>query len=125
MRMNFSEGTERFLTHLRIAKGVSEHTLRGYGTDFRSFSTFAKEELITKRLVRRYLAHLYEEKASNRTVLRRLSALRSFYKFAMREKLCEESPLEDIESPKKEKRLPISVSYEQIQRIKILIYSLT
>jgi len=115
--MNFSEATERFLNHLRLAKGVSEHTLRGYGIDFSSFSTFACEEPITKRLVRRYLAHLYEQKASNRTVLRRLSALRSFYKFAMREKLCEDNPLEDIESPKKEKRLPISISYEQIQII--------
>jgi integrase/recombinase XerC len=111
----FLDATERFLNHLRLAKGVSEHTLRGYRTDFRSFGAFTKEELITKRLVRRYLAHLYELKSSNRTVLRRLSALRSFYKYAMREKLCSENPLEEIESPKKEKRLPVSITYEQLQ----------
>lgn len=120
--MNFSEATARFLSHLKLAKGVSEHTLRGYATDFRLFASFAKEgtvelslEVISKRLIRRYLAHLYEEKASVRTVLRRLSSLRSFYRFAMREKLVVESPLEEVDSPKKEKRLPISISYEEVQ----------
>lgn len=113
--MIFSAATELFLNHLRIAKGVSEHTLRGYGTDFRSFAAFIQDEAVTKRIVRRYLAHLYELKASNKTVLRRLSALRSFYRYAIREKLCTENPLEDIESPKKEKRLPASITYEQLQ----------
>lgn len=120
--MDFSEAVGRFLAHLKLAKGVSEHTLRGYSTDFRSFAFFGKEgdvelslEIISKRLIRRYLAHLYEKKASTRTVLRRLSALRSFYRFAMKEKLIEESPLEEVDSPKKEKRLPISISYEEVQ----------
>ena len=113
--MNFIEATDKFLHHLRVAKGVSEHTLRGYETDYRSFAAFAKEEGVTKRLIRRYLAHLYELKASNRTVLRRLSSLRSFYKFAIREKLYTENPLEEIDSPKKEKRLPVSINYDQVQ----------
>ncbi|MDE3046024.1 MAG: tyrosine recombinase XerC [Verrucomicrobiota bacterium] len=120
--MEFSEATGRFLTHLKLAKGVSEHTLRGYSTDFTLFVTFAKEgqetvslKDISKRLIRRYLAHLFEQKASTRTVLRRLSSLRSFYKFAMREKLVAENPLEEIDSPKKEKRLPISITYDQVQ----------
>lgn len=118
--MDFSEAVDRFLTYLRLSKGVSEHTLRGYSIDFRSFAAFIQPETsalggISKRLVRRYLADLYEKKASTRTVLRRLSALRSFYKFAMREKICRENPLEEIDSPKKEKRLPCSMSYDQVQ----------
>ena len=118
--MDFLEAVERFLAYLRLSKGVSEHTLRGYGIDFRSFASFIETETrslegISKRLVRRYLADLYEKKASNRTVLRRLSALRSFYKFAMREKIVAENHLEEVESPKKEKRLPCSMTYEQVQ----------
>jgi integrase/recombinase XerC len=118
--MEFSEAVERFLHYLRFSKGASEHTLRGYSIDFRSFAGFIGPETsslmgITKRLVRRYLAQLYEEKASNRTVLRRLSALRSFYKFAIREKLVSENPLEEIDSPKKEKRLPSSINYAQVE----------
>jgi integrase/recombinase XerC len=117
--MDFSEAADRFLNYLRLSKGASEHTLRGYSIDFRSFAAFIRPETsslgaISKRLIRRYLADLYEKKVSNQTVLRRLSALRSFYKFALREKIVSENPLEEIDSPKKEKKLPHSMTYEQV-----------
>lgn len=113
--MEFSKLAELFLTHLKVATGASEHTLRAYRTDFASFASFATEEPITKRLVRRYLANLHDHKAATKTVLRRLSSLRSLFKFAVRENLTQENPVEEIESPKKEKRLPVSITYEQIQ----------
>lgn len=112
---DFRQGLEQFLSHMQLAKGVSAHTLRAYRLDLEALADFAKKDPVSKRLIRRYLAHLYENQMSVRTVLRRLSALRSFYKFAMREKLVQENPLEEIESPKKEKRLPISVSYAQVE----------
>lgn len=118
--MDFSTAIERFVSYLRLAKGASEHTLRAYQLDLTSF---AKTEEVTslgavsKRLIRRYLARLYEKKASTRTILRRLSSLRSFYRFAVREKLVLENPLEEIESPKKEKRLPISITYAQVEHL--------
>ena len=121
--MDFCEAAGRFLSHLEVVKGVSEHSLRGYRLDLTSFASFAKEGApldlgaVSKRLIRRYLSHLYEEKASVRTVLRRLSALRSFYKYAMREKLVLENPLEEIDSPKKEKKLPVSITYSQVEHL--------
>jgi integrase/recombinase XerC len=115
--MDYFKAVEQFLSHLNVAKGSSEHTVRGYRLDLTSFLNFADGESITKRTIRRYLADLYEKKASTRTVLRRLSALRSFYRYAMREKWVTENPLEEIDSPKKEKRLPISITYEQVQHI--------
>ena len=58
--MDFSEATDKFLTHLRLFKGASPHTLRGYSIDFRSFAAFIEAKIclsdISKRLVRRYLA---------------------------------------------------------------------
>lgn len=123
--MDFSQAIERFLTHLQMAKGVSLHTLRGYRLDLTFFLQFSEREQpgkgplqieeISKRHIRRYLAELHEQKASNRTILRRLSALRSCYRHAMREKWVVENPLEEIDSPKKEKTLPISITYEQVQ----------
>jgi site-specific recombinase XerD len=83
--MDFSQFVDQFLSHLSLAKGVSEHTLRGYRIDLTSFFDFAGSD-VSKRQVRRYLSSLYDKKASTRTVLRRLSALRSFFKHAMREK---------------------------------------
>lgn len=115
--MDYFKAVEQFLSHLNLAKGVSEHTIRGYRLDLTSFLNFAGPEPITKRTVRRYLAQLYEKKASTRTVLRRLSALRSFYRYAIREKWVSENPLDEIDSPKKEKRLPISIAYEQVQHL--------
>src|SRR5690606_26610172 len=110
----------QFLDHLKLMKGVSLHTLRGYSTDLTSFFTFISEEKkdlplssVSKRAVRKYLAHLYDSKKSTRTVLRRLSALRSFYNHAMKEKWILENPTEEIESPKKEKKLPLSITYAQ------------
>ena len=121
--MDFLEAVNRFLNYLRLAKGVSEHTLRGYRADLTSFeAAIARSEgaalplgAVEKRTVRRYLAHLNETGVSVRTVLRHLSALRSLFRYAMREKLCSENPLEEIDSPKKDKRLPISITYDQVE----------
>lgn len=119
--MDFCLGVERFLSFLALSKGASPHTLRGYRIDLTSFLTFSEEalalEAVTKRHVRRYLAHLYETKASPRTVLRRMSALRSLYSYAMREKLVLENPLDEIESPKKEKKLPTFITYAQVEHL--------
>jgi integrase/recombinase XerC len=115
--MDFFKLVDQFLSHLNLAKGVSEHTLRAYRLDLVAFFTFSEGEEVTKRAVRRYLAYLHEEKASSRTILRRLSSLRSFYRYALREKWVEQSPLDEIDSPKKEKRLPVSITYAQVQQL--------
>ena len=115
----FLETVERFLSYLKLSMGASEHTLRGYETDFRYFLQFCENEKIllkniTKRLIRQYLSHLCFQKKSNQTVLRRLSSLRSFFKFCMKENLIKENPLEEIENLKKEKKLPVSLTYDQV-----------
>ncbi len=118
--MDFLQTLNAFLAHLKLAKGASPHTLRAYQLDLQAFTQFVAQtegdlRAVSKRLIRRYLAHLHEQKASTRTVLRRLSSLRSFYRYAIREKWIAENPLEEIESPKKEKRLPVSISYLQVE----------
>src|SRR5690349_455527 len=112
---DFRKAVDRFLSHLQFAKGVSAHTLRAYRFDLEELADFVQEASISKQVVRRYLAHLYENKKSVQTVLRRLSALRSFFKFAMREKIVQKNPLEEIDSPKKEKKLPVSITYAQVK----------
>lgn len=113
--MELFKAIEQFLTHLHLSKGASEHTLRGYRIDLTQFLEFVRKEEVTKRTVRKFLSHLHDKRASSRTILRKLSALRSFYKHAIRVKWVSENPLEEIDSPKKEKRLPISISYEQVE----------
>lgn len=70
---------------------------------------------ITKYHIRDYLAHLHEKNFSRKTVLRHLSTLRSFFKFHVREKTIESSPIEDIDSPKALKLLPKTISYSEVE----------
>lgn len=124
--MDFFQALDHFLHYLKAAKGVSLHTLRAYRLDLSSFASFALQEAslekllfgdISKRLIRRYLAHLYEKEAKTGTVLRRISALRSLYRHALREKWTAENPMSEIDSPKKEKRLPAALEYPQVQNL--------
>ena len=112
--MDFTETLERFLTYLRVLGG-SAHTLRAYRLDCAGFAQFVGKEEVSKRVVRRYLAHLHERGAKVETVRRKISSLRSLFRFAMKEGIVQENPLEEIESMKREKRLPICVSYEQVE----------
>lgn len=121
--MDYQAAVDQFLAYLKLSRAVSEHTLRGYLLDLQGFGVFSQEkgtlllEDITKRAVRRYLAYLHEKNAGIRTIMRRLSALRSFYKFAVRSKLVTDNPLEEIDSPKPEKKLPVSIEYAQIEHL--------
>ena len=71
---------------------------------------------IDRKLLRRFLASLSEAQTNKRTVVRRLSSLRTFFKYCVRNNLMDKSPAEDVESPKLEKRIPVSLSYDQVQR---------
>jgi integrase/recombinase XerC len=120
--MEFSIVVHRFLERLKLSKDASLHTLRAYQLDLEAFAAFMQEAKtpllvngISKRQVRRYLAHLHEKKAATRTILRRLSSLRSFFQYALKEKIVPESPLDELEGPKKEKKLPLSISYSQVE----------
>ncbi len=122
--MDFSACLDSFLKTLQLGRQVSAHTLRAYSTDINSFFTFLslKENSLTlekvdKWHVRSYLAQLFAQKKKNRTILRHLSALRSFFTYLVKEKVLASSPLDEIEGPKREKRLPLFLSYPQIENL--------
>lgn len=73
--------------------------------------------LVHRKLIREYLAFLSEKGIQKRTIVRRLSALRTFFKFCVKNHLIAKNPAAAIESPKLEKRLPISLTYDQVQRL--------
>ena len=105
-----------FLAYLKFEKRYSEHTVRAYLDDLESFWGFVKKEFgamevgkITPAVVRTWLAALKDEGMSSRTVNRKISSLRSFYKFQLREGAVEQSPMTAIIGPKAGKRLPVFV----------------
>jgi integrase/recombinase XerC len=115
----FKELVDQFLNHLRTVKNCSSHTIRNYSLDLDSFARHCNCPLdqINKRVVRDYLSHLHINRMSKRTIARRLSSLRSFFKHLMRQKTLSHNPLEEIEGPKLDKPIPSPLSYEQVERL--------
>lgn len=122
----YVKAVKKFIRHLQVVKNASPHTIRNYQMDLHALEEYAKEELsmqnicftqIDKRVVRAYLSYLSDKKATKRTILRRLSSLRSFFNYLTREKLLVHNVMEEIESPKLEKTIPTSLSYEQVERL--------
>lgn len=110
----------KFLEYLKVVKNASEHTVRNYQIDLDSFAVFTKDiafHEINRRTIRNYMAFLSEEKKSKRTIVRRLSSLKSFFKFAFSKKLIGHNPAEEVETPKLDKKIPPSLSYDQVKRL--------
>ena len=72
---------------------------------------------IERRQIRGFLAMMNSKGSSKRTILRRLSSLRTFFKWAFANKLITSNPIEEIESPKLDKTIPASLTYDQVNRL--------
>ncbi len=98
-----------FIEHLRSVRGASPHTLRNYSIDLAEFWQMGQGEL-TERAIRRHLHQLTLQNKSKATLARKLSAIRSFFKFLVRQGKMDENPATLIATPKQKKRLPKALS---------------
>ena len=115
---------DRFLEYMKAARNASEHTVRGYAADIAQFLEFLEsEELGTNpvdldsRTMRRYLARLQRQGISKRSVARKLSSLRGFFKYMIRKGLIEDDPTTGLPAPKLEKKLPQFLRPEQVESL--------
>jgi len=111
---------EKFVRYLEIEKNASPHTVLNYRRDLEAFVVFLEGQEILKTdylLVRRYLAFLKEKRLTARSIARKLSALRSFFRFLVREGLLGINPTDAIVSPKQEKPLPKFLTEEEMVRL--------
>ncbi|MFH1045848.1 MAG: tyrosine recombinase XerC [Candidatus Omnitrophota bacterium] len=111
---------EKFLTYLEIEKNVSTHTLLNYRIDLKQINEFLqkKDALSVDRLdVRKYLTHLKARNLQRRSINRKLSTLRSFFRFLVREGYLKVNPLAAISSPKMEKKLPLFLDIAEVTRL--------
>ena len=112
-----------FLENIEYQRGYSENTIINYENDIEEFINFLKSENIEKikdvdySIVRFYLMSLYDKKYSRNSVSRKLSSLRSFFKFLHSKNKIEMNPFSLVSSPKKEKRLPKFLYNEDIEKI--------
>lgn len=113
-----------FLRYLELEKNSSLLTIQNYATDIKLFITFLQKrvgnvswENVTVLDIRAYLALMNDEKYARRTIARRISSLRSFYKFLMRENYVKSNPFMKIKTPKLDKRLPVFLEEVEINEL--------
>ncbi|MDR1720981.1 MAG: tyrosine recombinase XerC [Endomicrobium sp.] len=111
-----------FEKYLSVERNFSPHTLRAYAKDLRDFEFFLQKKqsnflYASKHDIRRFLKELNGKKLSKVTAARKLTALRTFYKFLTINGFVNKSPLEDMQGPKKDKRVPAFLTEKEIQKI--------
>ena len=111
---------EKFIRYLEIEKNCSGHTITNYKVDLKDFRKFLAGsglENIDYLTLRKYLAVLKEKGLGNRSVGRRLSALRSFFRFLSREGYIKTNPILMLSSPKLDKHLPSFMTEEEVKKL--------
>ena len=110
-----------FIDHLKFEKRYSAHTIRSYQDDLEAFWAYVGEEFggmgikeVSPAVIRSWLASLKDRGISSRSVNRKISTLRSFYKHQIRNGVVEQSPMGAIISPKMGKRLPVFIEQKDM-----------
>lgn len=120
--MNYKE---LFLNYLRFEKRYSQHTILSYQTDLDQFEGYAHDYLEDEggldradtKLIRSWVAHLMESGLSARSVNRKITTLKTFHKFMMREQHIRINPMDKVISPKSNKTLPAFVEEEKMDEL--------
>lgn len=110
-----------FLHYMKYEKGYSSHTFVSYESDLFQFVDFVESrgetfdpETLDARLVREWLVEMMENGANARTANRKLSALKSFYRFLNAKEITKHNPMKKVVAPKTEKRLPTFYREEEL-----------
>lgn len=116
---------DNFLTYLQIEKRYSEHTVIAYRKDLEQFVEFtgihSLDEFmeVNPSVVRSWIVDLIDHGQSNRTVNRKLSSLRTMFRWLKREQIVQVNPLQKITGPKSEKRLPQFAKESELETEKV------
>ena len=117
---NKSECLREFLQYLQLEKNYSDYTIEYYQKDIDEFFMFIIEQSIedihtvTYFDARLYLTKLYNKNLAKKSIARKTSSLRSFYKWMMREQLVQENPFALVSLPKKDHKLPQFLYEEEV-----------
>ncbi len=114
---------DSFLDHLRLERGLSPHTVQAYGSDIRTFLAALESRgmrsfhAVKRQDLTRYLLDQREAGRSGATVMRRLVALRMFYRFLLDEGIVAADPTETLDSPRLWKTLPGVLTPAQVDAL--------
>ncbi|NQT31514.1 MAG: tyrosine recombinase XerC, partial [Deltaproteobacteria bacterium] len=114
---------DRYIQYLEAERNASPYTVRNYRADLADFFKFLKGTELTllnevdRHVLRDYLSHLVERGIAKASIARKLSAIRSFFRYLVREEILAKNPIEQVSSPKLDKRLPSFLTKEEMVRL--------
>ena len=121
MKNTSSPEIQSFIDYLKFEKRYSAHTIRSYHDDLVQFFDFLKIQFETSKLqeisttfIRSWLASLKDDDITARTINRKISTLKSFFKFQLKQGKIENTPMGNIISPKISKRLPVFIKEKDL-----------
>ncbi|KPJ68915.1 hypothetical protein AMJ44_05075, partial [candidate division WOR-1 bacterium DG_54_3] len=107
----------KFINYLKTERNYSSHTISNYQRDLSFLINFLKGKKIDLPAAREYLLALEKKRYSRRSIARKLSSARSFFRFLMREKLVDQNPFENLLTPKLPKKLPNFLYPEELKSL--------
>ena len=124
MPISVQQSIQEFINYLKFQKRYSQHTITSYQNDLTAFFDylelqFGKTQLpdIKPAFARSWLAQLKEGGMESRTISRKISTLKTFFKFQLKQQSITVSPMATVQSPKLNKRLPSFVEKEDISTL--------
>ncbi len=119
---DMKQAIAKYFRYLASVRNSSPHTILNYGKDLEQFVTYLSPpgaELpslsrITHLVIREFVTHLHDQGLQKSSVARKLAALRSFFKYCVRESLLPENPARLVPTPKLPKRIPSVLSAEEM-----------
>ena len=111
---------EAFLSYLKFEKRYSQHTVKAYRKDIEQFKEYCLNNRADMfppddyRVVRGWMAHLSTGRVSSRSINRKLSTLKSFYRFLLQKGHVRFNPMGKVISPKVSRKLPVFIEQEQM-----------
>lgn len=106
-----------FLNYLKYQKGFSLNTIKNYSIDLNDFQKFVDNKKIDIDTIRKYLKNLYNKNYSNKTISRKVSSLKSYFKYAYSENFIDDNPMSLISNPKISKKLPNYLNYNDLEKL--------
>mgnify|MGYP000022793172 CR=1 FL=1 len=123
MANELQQEIDLFLQYLAEEKRLSHHTVINYRRDLKQLEVFCEQQQlvdwtqIKTKNIRQFIAQLHRQGLAGRSIQRALSAVRSLYRFLIREGLTDTNPAQAVQAPKTEKRLPSTLDVDQMQSL--------
>jgi integrase/recombinase XerC len=116
---------ENFIDYLRFEKRFSEHTVVAYENDLKQFAEFiaitTESEMydVKSTTVRSWIVDLMEKGLKSKSVNRKIASLRTYFRWLRKEGIMSSSPMQKIQGPKNEKRLPVFAKESELEQVKL------